>query len=211
MSTTLGDLDWPFRTDRLVLRRARSEDADAIWDWYQRPDVHEWTSGRPHSLEYHRQRWEEGLPWRIVGERSPHGGAGAGTCGEIAATGLITTLDPWGQEAVRSRTRHTMAELGWVMHPDHSGQGLGTEFARELLCIAIAEMGLRRVTALCFAENRASWRIMEKIGMRCEGTHRADSLHVTRGWVDSMTWAVLAEEWHAQQAGPDTPRQDPTQ
>lgn len=56
-------------------------------------------------------------------------------------------------------------ELGYVVHPDHWGQGFATSALRE----AIAELfslGYREVTCGAFEENPASLRVMEKAGMR---------------------------------------------
>lgn len=56
-------------------------------------------------------------------------------------------------------------ELGYVVHPDHWGQGFATSALRE----AIAELfslGYRKVTCGAFEENPASLRVMEKAGMR---------------------------------------------
>jgi RimJ/RimL family protein N-acetyltransferase len=67
--------------------------------------------------------------------------------------------------------------------------------ARFALGLAFGELGLRRVTAGCFAGNVASWRVMEKVGMRREQHGVRDSWHAELGWVDGFTYAVLADEW----------------
>ena len=64
------------------------------------------------------------------------------------------------------------------------------------LHIAFDELGLRRVTALCFAENEASWRLMERLGMRRELHAVADALHRSGEWSDTYGYALLAAEWH---------------
>ncbi len=56
-------------------------------------------------------------------------------------------------------------ELGWVLHRDHWRQGYATEAALALIDHA-REMGLRRVFACCDSENIASYKTMEKLGMR---------------------------------------------
>ena len=60
------------------------------------------------------------------------------------------------------------AALGWAFHPDHAGHGYATEAVRELLRVCFDDLRLRRVTADCFADNEASWRLMERVGMRRE-------------------------------------------
>ena len=68
--------------------------------------------------------------------------------------------------------------------------------------ICFDDLGLRRLTAVAFADNPASLRVMEKVGMRQEALHRQESLHRDLGWVDSVVYAVLADEWRA----PGSPR-----
>ncbi|MGO2585282.1 MAG: GNAT family N-acetyltransferase, partial [Brachybacterium tyrofermentans] len=67
MTLALTDLDWPVRTDRLELRPARTEDADAVWPWYRLPDVQEWTTTLSISLEDHQQWWDRSLTSSVVG------------------------------------------------------------------------------------------------------------------------------------------------
>jgi len=79
--------------------------------------------------------------------------------------------------------------------PDHAGRGYATAISRALLDLAFDELGLHRVTAGCFADNVASWRVMEKLGMRREQHGVKDSWHAELGWVDGFTYGILADEW----------------
>jgi RimJ/RimL family protein N-acetyltransferase len=49
--------------------------------------------------------------------------------------------------------------------------------------------------ANCFADNEASWRLMERLGMRRELYAVRESLHRSGEWLDAMGYALLAEEW----------------
>jgi RimJ/RimL family protein N-acetyltransferase len=62
-----------------------------------------------------------------------------------------------------------VANLGWAVNPDFQKQGYATEAARALLRFGFEELGLALVYATCDARNRASYRVMEKIGMKCAG------------------------------------------
>lgn len=191
MSLTLRDLDWPLITDRLQLRPGLSEDAAQIWPWYRLPEVQQWTTTLSADEAEHRQRWEAGLAHAMValqGER-------------IIAVGKVERQDAWSQTDVAEQARGQQAELGWVLDPRQQGQGLGTEFAVALLRIAFEGLEVRRVEAACFADNHASRRIMEKIGLRCEGVFRQESLHCSGRWLDGMAWAILATEYRARHEG----------
>jgi RimJ/RimL family protein N-acetyltransferase len=67
----------------------------------------------------------------------------------------------------------------------------------EVLRVCFDVLGLRRVVAGCFAANTASWRLMERVGMRREGYAVRDALHRSGEWMDSCEYALLAEEWRA--------------
>lgn len=76
-----------------------------------------------------------------------------------------------------------------------AGRGIATALAREALANAFGRLGLRRVQAGCFADNVASWRVLEKLGMRREQHGVKDSFHAELGWIDGYTYTLLAEEW----------------
>ena len=64
-------------------------------------------------------------------------------------------------------------EIGWWLASDLWGQGLATEAARAVLEDGFNQLGLQRIVAIAFRENRASTRIMSKLGM----SYEKDVLH----------------------------------
>jgi ribosomal-protein-alanine N-acetyltransferase len=56
------------------------------------------------------------------------------------------------------------------------------------------ELGLRRISSWCIAENTASARVLERLGFRQEGRLRQDQYFKCQWW-DTLLYAVLAEEW----------------
>lgn len=114
---------------------------------------------------------------------------------------MVSVEDAWAQTEVADQARGVQAELGWVIDPACAGNGFATEAASALLRICFVELGLRRVYAQCFADNAASWRIMEKLGMRREEYAVRDSLHRSGQWMDGMRYAILSDEWRARPAG----------
>ena len=59
-------------------------------------------------------------------------------------------------------------EIGWRLAKDHWGCGLATEAARVALQHAVEYAHLVRVIAIAMPENRASLRVMAKLGMTYE-------------------------------------------
>ena len=56
-------------------------------------------------------------------------------------------------------------EIGWAISKDYRNQGYATEGAKALLDYCFGELKARRIIALTNRKNKASMRVMEKIGM----------------------------------------------
>jgi RimJ/RimL family protein N-acetyltransferase len=187
MTVELAALSWPLRTDRLTLRPAAIGDADATWQFRRREDVSHWLTRASTSLDEHRTWFDapDNLAKTLVIERE----------GTVIGDLMVKIEDAWAQAEIAERARGMQAELGWVLHPEHAGRGFATEAIRELLRICFQDLGLHRVTATCFAANDASWRLMERVGMRREFHTVRDSLHRSGEWLDCLGYALLADEW----------------
>ena len=188
----LDAVGWPVRTERLTIRPATVEDTEATWRIRRIPEVSHWlTRAAGDRDEYARVfAGPERLAKTLVVERD----------GDLVGDLMLGIEDAWAQAEVADRARGVQAELGWVIDPAHAGRGYATEAAGELLRICFADLGLRRVIAQCFADNVASWRLMEKLGMRRETHTVRESLHRSGAWLDGYSYAILAEEWRTQRA-----------
>lgn len=181
----------PLRTGRLTLRPAVPDDADATWAFRRLDSVNEWLTGRPETFEAYRDQFCE--PDRLATTLIVEGGRGGH--GSVIGDLMLRREDAWSQLEVSEGARDVQAELGWVLDPAHTGKGYATEAVRELLRFSFEDLGLHRLTATCFAANRESWQLMERVGMRREMHAVADSLHRSGRWLDSLSYAVLADEW----------------
>jgi [ribosomal protein S5]-alanine N-acetyltransferase len=70
-----------------------------------------------------------------------------------------------------SLEKHRM-QFGYCLARDAWGQGFATEAAGAFVTAALGLAGLCRVQAYCDVENKASARVLEKIGLEREGTLR---------------------------------------
>ena len=189
---TLDDIPWPICTERLLLRRATVDDAEAIWSIRSQPGVSDWLTraavDHDEFVAYTTEpkRFAKTLVVELLAEP-----------GSIIGDLMISIKDPWAQFEVVDEARGVEAELGWVFAPDHGGRGYATESVRAAMSICFDQLGLRRVIANCFADNESSWRLMERIGMRREVHTVRESLHRSGHWLDGLGYAMLAEEWQA--------------
>jgi RimJ/RimL family protein N-acetyltransferase len=178
------------RTARLSLRPATADDADAIWEIRSKPGVDEWLSHSVGDRDSYvaRVRDPDRLAVTLVVELD----------GRVIGDLMLQVEDSWAQGDVE---RPQQAVLGWVLDPEHGGRGYATEAVAGLLRISFEDLGLRRVRAVCFLENEPSWRLMERLGMRREEHSVRDGLHRSRGWIDGLTYALLADEWRSRPIG----------
>jgi len=194
MASKLDDVAWPVHTARLSLRPASTADLDATWRFRQVDEVNRWMTSAPASREDYRLKFEdpERLAKTLVIELD----------GEVIGDLMLAIEDAWAQSEVATQARGVQAELGWCLDPRHQGRGYATEAVTALMWLCFEDLGLRRVTANCFADNEESWRLMERLGMRREIHTLRESLHRSGEWMDGMGYALLAEEWREmRQAG----------
>jgi len=196
VTSPLSGLSWPVRTDRLSVRPARVEDLPAVGAYRRRPEVSRWLPTAPGTAEDHVAHISakpERLEKTLVIERD----------GAVIGDLFLSLEDAWAQAEVVDRARGVQAEIGWCLDPAHQGRGYATEAVTELLRLCFEDLGLRRVVANSFADNTASWRLMERLGMRRELFTVRESLHRSGEWLDGVGYALLAEEWRDRIAADD--------
>ncbi|WP_435770296.1 GNAT family N-acetyltransferase [Nocardioides sp. SYSU DS0651] len=174
------------RTERLVLRPVRDEDLDRMLEYRNLPEVNRWLLHTEVTPETFRAAWH-----RAAQDADDHSLA-ATLDGLVIGVVSLHRRDGMGQPGMPERTE---AEIGYTFDPAYGGRGYAVEAVTAMLTHAFDTLGVRRVTAGCYADNLASVRLLEKVGMRREQHGVGDSWHAELGWVDGYTYALLAEEW----------------
>lgn len=190
-SLRLADLEWPVRTERLLLRPATAADLEHVWRaWRRRDDVARFMTNPSPDLDDYLERLATPakLATILAVEHDD----------EIVMDLHIRVQDGFAQTDVAGSARGVQASLGWSMDPRVHGRGLATEALRATLEICFDRLGLHRIEGWCFAENAASWRLMERVGMRREGHFVDEVLHRDLGWTDMFAYGMLASDWKAQ-------------
>lgn len=95
-------------------------------------------------------------------------------------------------------TAYERGELAYWVGKPYWGMGYGTEAARALMKYGFEEKQLNKIYAQTFINNPGSQRIMEKIGLKYEGTLRQ---HVARfgDFHDLASYGLLKTEYFATQ------------
>lgn len=101
----------------------------------------------------------------------------------VGTVGFEPSLEPWG-----------LVELGYLITPEHWGNGYATDAVRTMCRYAFDERRMNKATAIVFATNPASSRVLEKVGFAREGTFRNEAF-VEGAYVDVYRYGLLAEEF----------------
>lgn len=155
-----------YETPRVVVRRLTLDDAPFILALVNEPGWLRWIGDRDvHSLEDARRYLRDG-------PLASYASHGHGLCHVALLDGT-----PVGICGILSRPGLDAPDLGYAILAEHAGQGLATEAARATLDHArlgrsVGGLGLGRVLAITEVGNVASQRVLEKIGMRRDGTVR---------------------------------------
>ncbi|WP_440115550.1 GNAT family N-acetyltransferase [Paenibacillus sp. QZ-Y1] len=88
----------------------------------------------------------------------------------------------------------TNAEIGYVLHPAYQGKGYAAEAARAMLGFGFNTLGVHRIYAKCRPNNKASEKVMQKIGMQREGLLR-EHWYYKGKFHDSYLYSMLAKEY----------------
>ncbi|MFB9166013.1 GNAT family N-acetyltransferase [Arthrobacter psychrochitiniphilus] len=90
-------------------------------------------------------------------------------------------------------------EIGWIFDPGSAGRGYATEAAKTLLTYLFTAENAHRVFARLDAENDASRRLCERLGMR-EEAHLIENDRDGDRWGSEYVYAILAREFEPAQA-----------
>ncbi len=170
-------------TERLLLRRLELGDADRVEELASDYELAKTTLTVPHpypvgsAADFIRSMWE-----------AEDSGLVAFAIVEKESESLVGIIN------IKQTLAYKRGELGyWVGRP-FWGKGYGTEAARAVVEFGFKELGLNKVFAGAFADNPGSWRIMEKVGMKHEGTWRQHAMRDGR-FVDLAYYGVLREDY----------------
>ena len=173
-------------TERLVLRPVTEGDLEAMTAYRGDPEVCRYLPFPPQTAADIRARIGH-----LLGSTSLEGENGGIPVAIVRRDegALIGDLVLFHLDAV-----HGSVEIGWVIRPDAAGRGYATEACRALLDAAFRVYGVRRVVARIDAENTASARLAERLGMRLEA-HLVENEWYKGRWGDELDYAILAREW----------------
>lgn len=181
-------------TERLILRRFSTDDVDALTELDADPAVMRYITGglatpreemRDDYLPYWLAYYDRGDAWGFWAAIERSTGAFLG----------------WFHLRPEEHDPPDEPELGYRLIRAAWGQGYATEGSRALVDKAFRELGARRVYATAMAVNTASWRVMEKSGLRFVRNFRMEWPYRIEGdEAGDVEYAITRNEWLADHA-----------
>ena len=182
-------MSFQIETERLILRDVREADLPVLLAQAVEPEARGGILAYQADVNYNRACLLSAIAW-AQSERREHytltvvrkrDGAIVGSCS-------IANVKP---ESIET-------PLGWHYGRKFWGRGYGTEAARALLYIGFALNDVTEIYADCFADNYASIRIMQKIGMRAR--RNLQLFNQIRGWSygerrPTVRYTISRNEW----------------
>lgn len=172
-------------TERLILREFRESDWPEVLAYQQDPRYlrfNPWTERTPAEVQAFVQMF---LDQQRAQPRLKY---------QLALT-LKSNYQLIGNCGIRLESVDAQeGDIGYELSPEHWGVGYATEAARAIVNFGFTELKLHRIWSWCIAENTASVRVLEKLGLQGEGRLR-DKEYFKGRWWDTLVFGILEQEW----------------
>ncbi len=144
-------------TERLVLREIGLNDKAEMFRLHSHPEVQKYTGEAPiESIE----EMEEAIRIRLADYKTYGFGRWA--------TFLKDRMQFIGWAGLAYLPEFDEIDLGYRFLPKYWGEGYATEVSRAILQYGFNNLKLKRIIAIAMKENKASIKVMEKVGMKFE-------------------------------------------
>lgn len=192
-------LAYPILTERLALRPFVEGDLDDLYEIHSDPRLTPYLYWEPRDREQTREALDKKLRQTDPGEDGstlilavelvhPAGDTAAAAAGKVI-----------GDMTLHCRSKaHRQGEIGFVFNRAYHGHGYATEASLAVLDLGFSEFGFHRIAGRCDVRNAASYKLMERLGMRREACF-LENEYVKGEWVSELVYALLATEWRARQ------------
>lgn len=144
-------------TERLILREMQPSDAEDMLRLHSNLQVQEYT-GDPTIITL------EGIHNKIEEKTREYRDYGYGRWVTILKEGMQFV----GWAGLSYLPEFDEVDLGYRFLPEFWGKGLATEVSRAILKYGFNALQLERIIAMAMKENKASIRVMQKVGMQFE-------------------------------------------
>ena len=163
-------------TSRLKLRSARPDDLEAMHAVLSDPRATRWWSTPPHESLDQTRVWLDSM----IANGPDHPDFVIERDGAV-----IGKAGFW-----------RLPEVGYILHPDHWGQGFAGEAVEAAIGHVFATRDIEELTADVDPENAASIRLLERLGFIRTGFAER-TWNIAGEWKDSLYYGLSRADWTA--------------
>lgn len=188
--------EFRLETERLILCDWRD---DADWEAFfcatNTPAVMEWLGGMLDDIGIATQRA------RVENCAAQHGHCfwlvkrkadGGHLAGEVLGFCGLKRADAPGSMVMGEM------EVGWRLRQDAWGQGYAREAAEASLDAGFTRFGAQQIVALTVIDNRPSWGLMIRLGMRRREELDYSDERYDPPWRDTIVYSISRKDWEQQ-------------
>jgi len=186
------------RTERLLLRRITKRDRSAIFEIFSDEETLRYYDIDPFQKKQEadeligffaeRERRGVGIRWAIA---LP--GRGEDSDGSLWKNSKLIGTCGFNRFE-RSEARRGI--IGYDLAKEYWGRGYVPEAMQAVIRYGFENLGLNRIEAYAEPGNRASIRVLEKLGFTCEGLLRQFAFY-RRAVRDQLCFSLLSSEWRS--------------
>jgi len=166
--------------DKVNLRTIEEEDLEFMRESVNDAEVRvDMGNKRPKNMEAEKQFFEENLS----GSEDPS----LMICSDGERIGIVKIT----REEDES---DKVGKLGIWLHPDHHGEGYGTEACELIIDYGFNQLNLHKLYARAHQDNKASQKLWEKLGFEKEGVLREQAF-LNGEYKYLFYYGILEDEW----------------
>lgn len=173
-------------TERLTLRKLTEDDIQGIFDtWASDPlvtthltwEAHKTTEDTKRVVDIWVKDYENESTYRWIIEHNEH----------KQVIGMI--------DVVLFAQRNECATIGYVLGQKYWSQGFMSEAFKAVIAFLFEEVGIHRIEATHMIDNSGSGKVMEKCGLKLEGTKRLKMKTNEGIFVDLVSYGLVREDY----------------
>lgn len=174
-----------FETPRLIIRPYKHNDAKAVHSVMNNYNIFKTTYGIPYPCDIpYVKKWVKFVIENLSNRKSFEYAVIEKSSGKyIGNVGLINV-----------DTNSKRCDISYFIDYNMCNNGYATEASMKIVEFAFLGLNMYRVGGMCMAVNGSSARVMEKLGMKHEGTFRK-YFYKENSWVDAKNYSILKEEF----------------
>jgi len=174
------------KTERLILRPIKPEDADSLWPHVSNPDISKYMSWNPHADKAETQILVE----RLIKDMEEEKSFTWAILFHDSFSGIISLIGILRKHRALTYNR---AELAYWLGKNYQHKGIMTEAGKKIIAFAFQELDIHRLVVSHVSQNDLSKRLIERWEFKYIGMER-EAFNKNGKWFDHHLYELLEKD-----------------